>query len=153
MTRMAIEDEKEARYYNPVANISKRDYMGAYGVLAFIIGTITFAAIFIGIMAALFNSFIENIDQATILMIGMIGLLSYFIYVVLYIAITRRRAAKRYDRGRAALVKKLEAIKELEEIYIEEEENRSPTISMEALNEALPVEALSAELPDKTKDY
>ena len=147
MTRMAMEEEKEARYYIPVANISKRDYMGVYGVLAFIIGTVTYAAFFLGVMAVLFNTVITNIDEATVLFIGTVGLLGYLFYLFLYIFLSKRRAGKRYVRGKAALEKRLKNIKKLEDIYIEEEENRSPTISMEALNEALPLEALQAELP------
>ncbi len=147
MTRMAMEEEKEARFYIPVANISKRDYMGVYGVLAFIIGTITYAAFFLGVMAVLFNTVITNIDESTILFIGIIGASGYLFYLFLYIILSKRRAGKRYVRGKAALEKRLNNIKKLEDLYIEEEENRSPTISMEALNEALPMEALKAELP------
>lgn len=152
MTRMAIEEQEEARYYIPVANISKRDYLGAYGILSFIVGTITYAAIFVGVMAALFNSVIGNIDQMTVILIGTLGLLGYLFYLFFYIVLTRRRAAKRYDRGKRALDRRMIAIRELEDIYIEEEENRSPTISMEALDEALPMEALSAELPADQAD-
>ena len=148
MTRMAIDEEKEARYYIPVANISKRDYIGVYGVLSFVVGTITYAAIYVGIAALLFNTVIGNIDQITIMLFGLLGILGYLFYLFTYMTITRHRAAKRYDRGKRALERRLTNIKMLEEIYIEEEENRSPTISMEALNEALPIEALSAELPE-----
>ena len=104
MTRMAMEEEKEARFYIPVANISKRDYMGVYGVLAFIIGTVTYAAFFLGVMAVLFNTVITNIDEATVLFIGTVGLLGYLFYLFIYIFLSKRRAGKRYVRGKAALV-------------------------------------------------
>lgn len=142
-------EEDDARYYIPVANISKRDFLGVYGIEAFIVGSITFAAAFAGVVAVLFNMVIVSIDQTVILLVGMLGILGYLFYIFLYITLVRRKAAKRYDRGKEALVKRIEAINELEEIYIEEEESRSPTISMETLNEALSVEALSAELPQK----
>ena len=149
MTRMAIDEKENARFYGSVANISKRDYIGAKGTVAFIVGTITYGVIFLAIMAALFNTVIGNIDQVTIMLIGVLGLLGYLFYLFFYMAISRRRAARRYDRGKAALDRRIGDIKRLEDIYIEEEENRSPTISMEALDEALPMEALSAELPDE----
>ncbi len=133
MTRMAMDEQNDARYYSPVANISKRDYMGAYGVIAFIIGTIVYAAIFLGVMAVLFNTVIVNLDETLVLLTGVIGILGYLFHLFLYIYLTRRRAAKRYTKGRAALERRMAAIKELENIYAEEEENRSPTISMEDL--------------------
>lgn len=133
MTKMAIEENEDARYYIPVANISKKDYVGAYGVIAFIIGTIIYAAIFLGVMALLFNTVIVNVDETTILLIGMLGLLGYLFHLFFYMFLTKRRAVKRYNKGKAALERRMVAIKELEDIYAREEENRSPTISMEDL--------------------
>ncbi len=137
MTRMAMDEKNDARYYLPVANISKKDYVGAYGVVAFIIGTITYAAILLGVMAVLFNSVIVNIDETLILLIGVLGILGYLFHLFLYIFFTRRRAAKRYKVGREALERRIRSIRELEEIYIEEEENRSPTISMQDMEELI----------------
>ena len=132
-----MDEKNDARYYAPVANISKKDYMGAYGVVAFIIGTITYAAIFIGVMAVLFNSVIVNIDETLILLIGVLAILGYLFHLFLYIFFTRRQAAKRYKVGRAAIERRMADLKELEELYIEEEENRSPTISMETMEELM----------------
>ncbi len=137
MTRMAMDEKNDARYYAPVANISKKDYMGAYGVVAFIIGTITYAAIFIGVMAVLFNSVIVNIDETLILLIGVLAILGYLFHLFLYIFFTRRQAAKRYKVGRAVIERRMADLKELEELYIEEEENRSPTISMETMEDLM----------------
>ena len=137
MTRMAMDEKNDARYYAPVANISKKDYMGAYGVVAFIIGTITYAAVFIGVMAVLFNSVIVNVDETLILLIGVLAILGYLFHLFLYIFFTRRQAAKRYKVGRAAIERRMADLKELEELYIEEEENRSPTISMETMEELM----------------
>ncbi len=133
MTRMAMEESKDARYYIPVANISKKDYVGAYGVIAFIIGTIIYAAIFLGIMALLFNTVIINVDETTILLIGVLGVLGYLFHLFFYMLLTKRRAAKRYNKGKAALERRMEALNKLEDIYAREEENRSPTITMEDL--------------------
>ena len=132
-----MDEKNDARYYAPVANISKKDYMGAYGVVAFIIGTITYAAIFIGVMAVLFNSVIVNVDETLILLIGVLAILGYLFHLFLYIFFTRRQAAKRYKVGRAAIERRMADLKELEELYIEEEENRSPTISMETMEELM----------------
>ena len=137
MTRMAMDEKNDARYYAPVANISKKDYMGAYGVVAFIIGTITYAAIFIGVMAVLFNSVIVNIDETLILLIGVLAILGYLFHLFLYIFFTRRQAAQRYKVGRAVIERRMADLKELEELYIEEEENRSPTISMETMEDLM----------------
>ena len=132
-----MDEKNDARYYAPVANISKKDYMGAYGVVAFIIGTITYAAIFIGVMAVLFNSVIVNIDETLILLIGVLAILGYLFHLFLYIFFTRRQAAKRYKVGRAVIERRMADLKELEELYIEEEENRSPTISMETMEDLM----------------
>ncbi|MCR5099061.1 MAG: hypothetical protein K6B14_08960 [Lachnospiraceae bacterium] len=137
MTRMAMDEKNDARYYYPVANISKKDYVGAYGVVAFIIGTITYAAIFLGVMAVLFNSVIVNIDETLVLLIGVLAVLGYLFHLFLYIFFTRRRAARRYKVGREALERRMKSIRELEEIYVEEEENRSPTISMQDMEDLI----------------
>ena len=128
-----MEEQKDARYYIPVANISKKDYVGAYGVIAFIIGTVIYGAVFLGIMALLFNTVIVNVDEVTVLLIGVLGLLGYLFHLFFYMMLTRKRAIKRYARGKAALERRLAAIDELSDMYAREEESRSPTISMEDL--------------------
>ena len=132
-----MDEKKDARYYVPVANISKKDYIGAYGVVAFIIGTITYAAIFLGVMAVLFNTVIVNVDETLFLLVAVLAVIGYLFHLFLYIFFTRRRAAKRYKIGREALERRIASIKKLEEIYIEEEENRSPTISMEDMEDLI----------------
>ena len=137
MTRMAMDEKKDARYYVPVANISKKDYIGAYGVVAFIIGTITYAAIFLGVMAVLFNTVIVNVDETLVLLVAVLAVIGYLFHLFFYIFFSRRRAAKRYKIGREALERRIASIKKLEEIYVEEEENRSPTISMEDMEDLI----------------
>ncbi len=132
-----MDEKKDARYYVPVANISKKDYIGAYGVVAFIIGTITYAAIFLGVMAVLFNTVIVNVDETLVLLVAVLAVIGYLFHLFFYIFFSRRRAAKRYKIGREALERRIASIKKLEEIYVEEEENRSPTISMEDMEDLI----------------
>ena len=88
-------------------------------------------------MAVLFNTVIVNVDETLVLLVAVLAVIGYLFHLFFYIFFSRRRAAKRYKIGREALERRIASIKKLEEIYVEEEENRSPTISMEDMEDLI----------------
>jgi hypothetical protein len=85
-------------------------------------------------------------------MLILIGILGYLMYLYVFMGSQKRAAKERYRIGKAALKERIEDWDILEEMYIREEESKSPTMVMENLSEYLPVEeARDMDKGDSTK--
>lgn len=140
MTHMAMKEKKYSREYMSVVNTSKQDYLSMHATKAFILGTITYVFIYLLAVYALFQTLLENLDKLVIVMLGLIGILGYLMYLYVFMRSKRRAAKEAYRIGKAALSERIEDWNTLEEMYIKEEENKSPTMVMDSLAEYLPTE-------------
>lgn len=140
MTHMAMKEKKYSREYMSVVNTSKQDYLSMHATKAFILGTITYAFIYLLTVYALFQTLLENLDKLVIVMLGLIGILGYLMYLYVFMGSKRRAAKEAYRMGKEALNERIEDWNTLEEMYIKEEENKSPTMVMDSLTEYLSTE-------------
>ena len=140
MTHMAMKEKEYSREYLSVVNTSKQDYLSMHATKAFILGTITYVFIYLLVVYALFQTLLGNIDKLVVVMLGLIGILGYLMYLYVFMRSKRRAAKEAYRMGKAALNERIEDWNTLEEMYIKEEESKSPTMVMDSLAEYFPVE-------------
>ena len=133
MTHMAMKEKEFSRDYMSVVNMSKKDYLSMCATRAFILGTLTYAFIYFLLIYALFQTLLGNIDTLVVVMLVLIGILGYLMYLYVFMTGQKRVATRRYNRGKAALNERIEDWNILEEMYIAEEENKSPTMVMEEI--------------------
>ena len=138
MTRMAMDEEKNADLYTSVININKKDYLSWYGLVSFLLGTVTYVTFFGVIVAALLHIVLDNITTPLLVMVALLAVIGYLLYLYIYMGSSRKWAKKRYEAGKKALHRRIADWDRLEEIYLEEEENKSPTMSLPS-SEGLPV--------------
>ena len=141
MTRMAMDEEKNADRYTSVINITKKDYLSWHGLVSFLLGTITYVVFFGAMVAALLHKILDNITIPLVMLLALLGVIGYLLYLYLYMSSSRRWAKRQYEAGRKALHHRISDWDRLEEIYIEEEENKSPTMTIAPVEE-LPEEEL-----------
>ena len=130
MTHMAIDEEKHSRDYMSVININKKDYLSWYGLVAFLVGTITYLAFFAAVVAVVLHFVLDNITSLFVLMLSLLGIIGYLMYLYIYMSSTRKWARKQYERGKRALKRRVADWERLEQIYREEEESKSPTVTI-----------------------
>ena len=133
MTHMAMDEKKNSRKYMSVVNLSKADYLSLNSLLAFLLGTITYAVLYFIIVAVLFNTVVSNISIMVFVLLLLIGVLGYLMYLYVFMTHWKKRASKRYNIGKRALNDRVQDWEALENLYVEEEENKSPTIAMKDL--------------------
>ena len=141
MTHMAMKEKKYSREYMSVVNTSKQDYLSMHATKAFILGTITYVFIYLMAIYALFQTLLGNIDKLVVVVLGLIGILGYLMYLYVFMGSKRRAAKEAYRQGKAALSERIDDWNTLEEMYIKEEESKSPTMVMDSLAEYLPTDA------------
>ena len=140
MTHMALKEKELSKEYMSVINTSKQDYLSMNGTKAFILGTVTYIFIYFLVVFALFHTLLGNLNKMVVVMLALIGILGYLMYLYVFMGSQRRAAKERYRIGKAALKERIEDWNILEEMYIREEESKSPTMVMDRLDEYLPVD-------------
>ncbi|MCR4674356.1 MAG: hypothetical protein K5675_05035 [Lachnospiraceae bacterium] len=135
MTHMAMMEKKKLKDYGPVTNIAKSDFLSMNSLFAFLLGTVTYAVFYFLIIAILFNTVVTNINGLVLSLLLIVGVLGYLMYLYVYMSKAKKRAKKKYKRGRRALKERISDWDELERLYIDEEESKSPTIAMKDLQE------------------
>ncbi len=152
MTHMAMKEKELSTEYMAVVNTTKKDFLSMHATKAFILGTITYVFIYFLVVYALFHTLLGNLDKLVVVMLILIGILGYLMYLYVFMGSQKRAAKERYRIGKAALKERIEDWDILEEMYIREEESKSPTMVMENLSEYLPVEeARDMDKGDSTK--
>ncbi len=145
MTHMAMKEKKLSREYMSVVNTSKQDYLSMHSTKAFILGTVTYLFLYLLIVFALFHTLVGNLDKMVVVMLALIGIIGYLMYLYVFMGSQKRIAKERYRVAKAALKERIDDWNILEEMYIKEEENKSPTMVMESLEEYLPTEEIRDE--------
>lgn len=135
MTHMAMMEKKNMKDYVPVTNISKSDFLSLSSILAFLLGTITYVGFYFVVIAVLFNTLLQNINALVLILLMLIGILGYLMYLFAFMTGARKRAKQQYRQGRKALNERVHDWDVLEGLYLQEEENRSPTIAMKDLEQ------------------
>ena len=131
MTRMAIFEKEMGPKYQPMLHYSRKSYVSAHGIGAFFAGSIFFLAVYIGIVALLLSTSIDNLNTVLIFMIVIIGLTLYAVYIVLHVAVARKKAKLRYKEGKK-LIKDLQGAYDiLQEMYDEEDRSTMPVETVE----------------------
>ena|GEM_PF-666645 len=135
MTHMAMMEKKKLKDYGPVTNIAKSDFLSLNSMLAFLLGTITYVAFYSAIVAILFNTLLDNINTMVFVLLLLIGILGYLMYLYIFMTRAKKRAKHNYKVGRRALNERVHDWEVLEQIYLAEEERKSPTIAMKDLQQ------------------
>lgn len=151
MTHMAMMEKKNMKDYVPVTNISKSDFLSLSSILAFLLGTITYVGFYFLVIAVLFNTLLLNLNALILILLMLIGILGYLMYLFVFMSRSKKRAKQRYRVGRKALNERVHDWDVLEGLYLEEEENRSPTIAMKDLEQLhqLDVSIKDQEIPQE----
>ena len=126
MTRMAIYEKKYGAEIQPMLKYSKKDYVGLHGLGSFVAGTIFVCVVYGAIVAAVLAAYIENLSTTLIMLLGLIGVLSYSVYIIIHVFLSRRRATRIYNRGRKRIKELSGAYSILEELYDDEEMDKAP---------------------------
>ena len=138
MTHMAMKEKKLSREYMSVVNTSKQDYLAMNGTKAFILGTVTYLFLYFLLVFTLFHTLLGNLNKLVVVMLALIGIMGYLMYLYVFMNSKKRAAKERYRVGKIALKERIEDWNILEEMYIKEEESKSPTVVMDHLEEYLP---------------
>lgn len=147
MTHMAMMEKKKIKDYGPVTNIAKSDYLSLNSIFAFLLGTVTYVAFYFVLIAVLFNTVLENINVMVLVLLLLIGVLGYLMYLFVFMTKSKRNAKHRYKIGKKALNERIHDWEVLEQIYLEEEESKSPTIAMKDLQQIHQLDVEEAPLP------
>ena len=145
MTHMAMKEKKLSRAYMSVVNTSKQDYLAMNGTRAFILGTVTYLFLYFLLVFTLFHTLLGNLDKLVVVMLVLIGIMGYLMYLYVFMGSQKRAAKERYRIGKVALKERIEDWNILEEMYIREEESKSPTMVMDRLEEYLPADDIRDE--------
>ncbi|MCR5545631.1 MAG: hypothetical protein K6F30_04050 [Lachnospiraceae bacterium] len=148
MTHMAMMEKKKGKEYGSVTNISKSDFLSLNGLLSFLLGTFTYLLFYVMIVGILFNTVLKNISVLVLTLLVLIGVLGYLMYLYVFMTKSKKRAKKRYKVGRRALKQRVRDWDILEQLYINEEESKSPTIAMKDLQELHQLDDFEEELID-----
>ncbi len=106
MTRIAIIEQNSTRKLHPYLHYRRKDYISLCMLLHFIIGTIVFLLVCVGIAAYLVYTLVINVDIELFSTAGVQVLVAYAVYMLAYMLVIFRRSSKRYDEG-AAVAKRL----------------------------------------------
>lgn len=134
MTRMAIFEKEKGPEYQPMLKYSKKDYIALNGWVGFFSGTVFFWAIYAAIITYLVSSVIENITAMYIVLIALVGLLGYAAYIILHVSSVRRKADKRYRRGRRMIKDLGNRYAKLHHMYESERQKTKPLLARELEN-------------------
>ncbi len=99
-------------------------------------------------VAVVLHFVLDNITALFVLMLSLLGIIGYLMYLYIYMSSTRKWARKQYERGKRALKRRVADWERLEQIYQEEEESKSPTVTIatqEVLEELKETEEAAAE--------
>jgi ABC-type bacteriocin/lantibiotic exporter with double-glycine peptidase domain len=126
MTRMAMFEKKEGRKLQPAKKYKKRDYISLCTIRGFLLGTLVYGLVYLGILAVLFTTVMLNLSIMNILVCLVLGILLYVLYLFFYLGLIRRRAARHYDAGKRRMKKLRQWYLQLEQIYQKEEAMKIP---------------------------
>ncbi len=126
MTRMAMFEKKEGRKMQPAERYTKKDYLSLCTMRGFVVGSLVYAAVYLGVLAWLFSAVVVNISMMLFLLCIILGVLCYVLYLFFYLRIVRRRAELRYRQGRELVKQYRGALQRLLQFYEKEEALKSP---------------------------
>lgn len=126
MTQMSIYENKEAKHYTEVMNISHKDYVMLHAILGFIEGTLIYAMIVLLVMILLFSTVFENLNTVLIILFSLLILIGYVLFIYWHQQRVKKRASIHYKQARRKLKNVKEHWNQLEKLYEEEEQSKTP---------------------------
>ena len=102
MTHMAIYDKEYYSKYQQMLKYSKKDYVAVHGWGGFFVGTVVYAIVYGLVVLYLISEIFDRVSTLTALLLVLAGLILYAFYIILHVHNTRKRATKRYIKGRRA---------------------------------------------------
>ncbi len=126
MTRMAMTEERDSRKIQPVLKYSKKDYLQVGMIAHTFLGSLLYLVLSGGVLGTLLSTLIININFIGIAVGILLLLLLYVLFMYLYLRIIRRQYSRRYDEGLQCAKNLKKQYRILEEMYIEEENQKSP---------------------------
>ncbi len=131
MTRMAIFEKKMGPQYQPMLKYSRKDFVALNGWAGFLAGSLFFWACYAAVITYLISFVIENITAMYIMLIALVGLLGYAAYIILHVSAVRRKADKRYRRGRRMIKELGNRYAKLNRMYESERQKTRPLLARE----------------------
>ncbi len=126
MARLAIFESENARELQPSMEYARRDFVSKKRLEGFLIGTLLYVLGYAAILALLYIKVFNDIRPSDLIMILLAGFILYVIFLFRHLYRISKAAGKEYDRS----AKKLQVLKgeleTLENIYEEEEKEKSP---------------------------
>ena len=129
MTSMAIFEKELGPEYQPMLRYSKKEYVALHGWGGFLAGTIFFGIIYVAIVVYIAGNVLENITTMYVLLMILAGLLAYTLYIIVHIHNVRRRATKRYRRGKRLIKELASKYSKLNLMYEDEVQQTKPLLA------------------------
>lgn len=126
MTKMAILEKREGRKLQPVLKYAKRDYLEMCVITNVFLGTLVYVILYLLVIGVLFSTVLTNLHVFGIVLCLVLGLLFYVIYLYFYLRGVRKQYTKKYDEGLEVAKELRKDYQILEQMYQEEEQQKSP---------------------------
>ncbi len=126
MTKMAMLEDEQSRLLRPAIRYHKKDYVSLCTIGGFFVGSILYAALYVGVLMVLASTVFVNISLILIILVILLGILLYAVFLYFYLGAVRAHAKKQYEKGHKIVKVLRKDYMELQQMYVEEEESRIP---------------------------
>ncbi len=123
MTRIVIEEKNASVAFRRAENLGRKDYVSFHGVVAFIVGTIIFVALFALLLLSMFFTSVYSLTDDLAKTLLIIFVLGYISFVFVFVISVRKSVKKDFQEDERKLQKIAEGYDRLHELYKEQEAN------------------------------
>lgn len=122
MTKLAEYDAAEGKKYEKMTQYFREDYVALEMIKSFFSGTIGFGIAFLLWLMYEMETLSDLFILTDLVMLGVITVLVYVTFMVVYLLITYLVYNKRYTTGRKQIKKYFNGLKKVESMYSSEEQ-------------------------------